>query len=194
MKIIGLTGGTGSGKGFVSERLKARKAYVIDADAVAHEIIEKGRTAYKEIVDYFGSEILDEDGNIFRRKLGNIVFSDKDKLAFLNSCTHKYINMEIMRIIEEVKPQTNVYSAIIIDAPLLAEAGLVDICDDIWVVYADSEVRVKRIMERDSISEEQARNRIASQRSWEEYKELGAVIIDNSSDDENVERQLDALL
>lgn len=194
MKIIGLTGGTGSGKGFVSERLKARKAYVIDADAVAHEIIEKGRLAYKEIVDYFGSEILDEDGNIFRRKLGNIVFSDKDKLAFLNSCTHKYINMEIMRIIEEVKPQTNVYSAIIIDAPLLAEAGLVDICDDIWVVYADSEVRVKRIMERDSISEEQARNRIASQRSWEEYKELGAVIIDNSSDDENVERQLDALL
>lgn len=194
MKIIGLTGGTGSGKGFVSERLKARKAYVIDADAVAHEIIEKGRPAYKEIVDYFGSEILDEEGNIFRRKLGNIVFSDKDKLAFLNSCTHKYINMEIMRIIEEVKPQTNVYSAIIIDAPLLAEAGLVDICDDIWVVYADSEVRVKRIMERDSISEEQARNRIASQRSWEEYKELGAVIIDNSSDDENVERQLDALL
>ena len=194
MKIIGLTGGTGSGKGFVSERLKARKAYVIDADAVAHEIIEKGSPAYKEIVDYFGSEILDEDGNIFRRKLGNIVFSDKDKLAFLNSCTHKYINMEIMRIIEEVKPQTNVYSAIIIDAPLLAEAGLVDICDDIWVVYADSEVRVKRIMERDSISEEQARNRIASQRSWEEYKELGAVIIDNSSDDENVERQLDALL
>ena len=194
MKIIGLTGGTGSGKGFVSERLKARKAYVIDADAVAHEIIEKGRPAYKEIVDYFGNEILDEDGNIFRRKLGNIVFTDKDKLAFLNSCTHKYINMEIMRIIEEVKPQTNVYSAIIIDAPLLAEAGLVDICDDIWVVYADSEVRVKRIMERDSISEEQARNRIASQRSWEEYKELGAVIIDNSSDDENVERQLDALL
>ena len=194
MKIIGLTGGTGSGKGFVSERLKARKAYVIDADAVAHEIIEKGRPAYKAIVDYFGSEILDENGNIFRRKLGNIVFSDKDKLAFLNSCTHKYINVEIMRIIEEVKPQTNVYSAIIIDAPLLAEAGLVDICDDIWVVYADSEVRVKRIMERDSISEEQARNRIASQRSWEEYKELGAVIIDNSSDDENVERQLDALL
>lgn len=194
MKIIGLTGGTGSGKGFVSERLKARKAYVIDADAVAHEIIEKGRPAYKEIVDYFGNEILDENGNIFRRKLGNIVFSDRDKLAFLNSCTHKYINMEIMRIIEEVKPQTNVYSAIIIDAPLLAEAGLVDICDDIWVVYADSEVRVKRIMERDSISEEQARNRIASQRSWEEYKELGAVIIDNSSDDENVERQLDALL
>lgn len=194
MKIIGLTGGTGSGKGFVSERLKKRNAYVMDADKIAHEIIEKDKPAYKEIVDYFGRSILDENGCIIRRKLGDIVFSDSEKLAFLNKCTHKYINMEIMKIIEEVRPQTDKYTAIIIDAPLLAEAGLTDICDDIWVVYADSEVRVKRIMERDSITEEQARNRIASQKTWEEYKSLGAVIIDNSSDDENVENQLDALI
>ena len=194
MKIIGLTGGTGSGKGFVSERLKARKAYVMDADAIAHEIIKKGKPAYDEIVAYFGYDILDENGEIVRKRLGDIVFSDAEKLAFLNSCTHKYINMEIMRIIDEVKPKTDTYTVIVIDAPLLAESGLTDICDDVWVVYADSEVRVRRIMERDSISEEQARNRIASQRSWEEYKKLGAVIIDNSSDDENVETQLDALL
>lgn len=194
MKIIGLTGGTGSGKGFVSERLKKRNAYVMDADKIAHEIIEKDKPAYKEIVDYFGRSILDENGCIIRRKLGDIVFSDSEKLAFLNKCTHKYINMEIMRIIDEVRPQTDKYTAIVIDAPLLAEAGLTDICDDIWVVYADSEVRVKRIMERDSITEEQARSRIASQKTWEEYKALGAVIIDNSSDDENVENQLDALI
>lgn len=194
MKIIGLTGGTGSGKGFVSERLKARRAYVMDADAIAHEIIKKGKPAYDEIVGFFGGDILDENGEIIRKKLGAIVFSDREKLDFLNSCTHKYINMEIMRIIEEIKPQTNTYTAIVIDAPLLAEAGLTDICDDIWVVYADSEVRIKRIMARDSITEEQARNRIASQKSWEEYKKLGAVIIDNSSDDENVEIQLDALM
>lgn len=194
MKIIGLTGGTGSGKGFVSERLKKRNAYVMDADKIAHEIIEKDKPAYKEIVDYFGRSILDESGCIIRRKLGDIVFSDSEKLAFLNKCTHKYINMEIMRIIDEVRHQTDKYTAIVIDAPLLAEAGLTDICDDIWVVYADREVRVRRIMERDSITEEQARNRIASQKTWEEYKALGAVIIDNSSDDENVENQLDALI
>lgn len=194
MKIIGLTGGTGSGKGFVAERLRKRNAYVMDADVIAHEIIEKGKPAYNEIVKYFGDEILDEDGQIIRRKLGDIVFSDSEKLAFLNLCTHKYINMEIMRVIKEISPQTDKYTAIVIDAPLLAEAGLADICDDIWVVYADSEVRIKRIMERDSITEEQARKRIASQKSWEEYKALGAVIIDNSSDDENVENQLDALI
>ena len=194
MKIIGLTGGTGSGKGFVSERLRSRGAYVIDADEVAHKIIEKGKPAYDEIVGYFGREILDGNGEIIRKKLGGIVFSDRRKLDFLNSCTHKYINMEIIRMIDEAKNQNEKYSAVVIDAPLLAEAGLTDICDAVWVVYADSEVRVKRIMNRDSITEEQARNRIASQKSWEEYKSLGAVIIDNSSDDENVENQLDALI
>ncbi len=194
MRIIGLTGGTGSGKSFVSDRLKQRKVYVIDADVLAHEIIEKGKPAYNEIIKYFGNEIIDDNGEIIRRKLGDIVFSDKEKLAFLNLCTHKYIRMEILKIINEIKPKINEYSEIIIDAPLLAEAGLLDICDDIWVVYADPEVRKKRIMERDGISEQQAVNRIASQKTWEEYKNLGAVIIDNSSDDENVERQLDALI
>lgn len=194
MKIIGLTGGTGSGKGFVSDRLKQRRAYVIDADILAHKIIEKSKPAYNEIVEYFGNEILDQNGDIIRRKLGNIVFTDKEKLSFLNKCTHKYINIEILKIIDEVKTQSDKYNAIVIDAPLLAEAGLTEICDDIWVVYADPSVREKRIMERDGISQEQAKDRIASQKTWEEYKNLGAVIIDNSSDDENVERQLDALI
>lgn len=194
MKIIGLTGGTGSGKGFVSSMIEKRHGYIIDADLIAHEIIKRGKPAYDELVDYFGTGILGDDGEIIRRKLGDIVFTDKKKLEFLNACTHKYINMEIMKIIGEISPQTDKYTAIFIDAPMLAEAGLTDICDQIWVVYADSEVRVKRIMDRDSITEEQARNRIASQKSWEEYKKLGAVIIDNSADDENVENQLDALL
>ncbi|GFI62160.1 dephospho-CoA kinase [Clostridiales bacterium] len=194
LRVIGLTGGTGSGKGFVSERIEKRRAYVMDTDLMAHEIIKKGKPAYNEIVEYFGTGILGEDKEIVRRRLGDIVFSDSEKLAFLNVCTHKYIKKEIMRIIDKIKPQTEKYTAIVIDAPLLAEAGLMDICDDIWVVYADSEVRVKRIMQRDSISEEQARQRIASQKSWEEYKALGAVIIDNSSDEENIENQLDNLL
>ncbi len=194
MKIIGLTGGTGSGKGFVSEMLRKRHAYVMDTDKTAHDIILRGRPAYDELVERFGTEILGEDGEIVRRRLGDIVFSDREKLKILNACTHKYIRMEIMKTIEEISPQTDKYTAIVLDAPMLAEAGLTDICDDIWVVYADSEVRIKRIMERDSITEEQARNRIASQKSWEEYRELGAVIIDNSSDDENVENQLDSLI
>ena len=191
MRIIGLTGGTGSGKSHVGSMLKERHAYIADADVIAHEIIEKEKPAYNELVEHFGKGILDKNGNIIRRKLGDIVFSDKNELEFLDECTHKYIVAEIKELIEEITPQTDKYSIFIIDAPLLAEAGLVDICDSVWVVYADEKVRAERIMKRDGITYEQAEKRIASQKSWEEYKAMGAVIIDNSSDDDNLESQLD---
>ena len=194
MRIIGLTGGTGSGKSHVGSMLKERHAYIADADVIAHEIIEKEKPAYNELVEHFGKGILDENDNIIRRKLGDIVFSDKNELEFLDECTHKYIVAEIKKLIEEITPQTDKYSIFIIDAPLLAEAGLVDICDSVWVVYADEKVRAERIMKRDGITYEQAEKRIASQKSWEEYKAMGAVIIDNSSDDDNIESQLDALI
>lgn len=194
MRIIGLTGGTGSGKSHVGSMLKERHAYIADADVIAHEIIEKEKPAYNELVEHFGKGILDENDDIIRRKLGDIVFSDKKELEFLDECTHKYIVAEIKKLIEEITPQTDKYSIFIIDAPLLAEAGLVDICDSIWVVYADEKVRAERIMKRDGITYEQAEKRIASQKSWEEYKAMGAVIIDNSSDDDNIESQLDALI
>ena len=194
MRIIGLTGGTGSGKSHVGSMLKERHAYIADADVIAHEIIEKEKPAYNELVEHFGKGILDENDNIIRRKLGDIVFSDKNELEFLDECTHKYIVAEIKKLIEEITPQTDKYSIFIIDAPLLAEAGLVDICDSVWVIYADEKVRAERIMKRDGITYEQAEKRIASQKSWEEYKAMGAVIIDNSSDDDNIESQLDALI
>ena len=95
MKVIGLTGGTGSGKSVVSKSLAAAGAVVIDADKIAHEIILKGEPAYQEIVKYYGTGILDAKGNIIRRRLGEIVFHDAEKLAFLNQCTHKYICAEV---------------------------------------------------------------------------------------------------
>ena len=98
MKVIGLTGGTGSGKSVVSKSLAAAGAVVIDADKIAHEIILKGEPAYQEIVKYYGTGILDAKGNIIRRRLGEIVFHDAEKLAFLNQCTHKYICAEVDRL------------------------------------------------------------------------------------------------
>ena len=95
MKVIGLTGGTGSGKSVVSKSLAAAGAVVIDADKIAHEIILKGEPAYQEIVKYYGTGILDAKGNIIRRRLGEIVFHDAEKLAFLNQCTHKYADPEV---------------------------------------------------------------------------------------------------
>lgn len=178
MKVIGLTGGTGSGKGFVSTILKAQGAYIIDADGIAHEIIRKGKPAYEELVAYFGEGILAEDGEIFRKKLGAIVFSDAEKLTFLNRCTHRYIVEEIKDQIQNAKGE-NTAKCIIIDAPLLVEAGLDAICDGIWVVFAEEAVRTERIMKRDSISLEMAKARIANQKTWAEYESFATEIIPN---------------
>lgn len=189
MKVIGLTGGTGSGKGVVSQCLKDAGAKIIDADLIAHEIIKMGRPAYEELVDYFGEEILRHDGEIFRRRLGEIVFRNKEKLEFLNHCTHKYIAQEIARQIQETK-KLGEAKLIIIDAPLLIEAGLRDICDAIWVVYADEEVRARRVMQRDGITYETAKARIANQKSWTEYKSYAQEIINNSTTLEDVQVQV----
>lgn len=179
MRIIGLTGGTGSGKGAVSKCLKELGAAVIDSDEVAHEIIVKGKPAYNELIDYFGTSILDENGDIVRRILGEIVFSDgKEKLRFLNQCTHKYIFLDMKEQLESYEKEGR--EVVVIDAPLLLEGKFKTLCDEVWVVYADEKTRLNRIMDRDSISEEHGKNRIASQKTWDEYKAEADIIIDNN--------------
>ena len=193
MKVIGLTGGTGSGKSVVSKSLLAAGAVIVDADKIAHDIILKGKPAYYEIIAYYGTGILDENGNIIRKKLGEIVFNDKEKLAFLNQCTHKYITAEVKRQIAEAKA-ADTAKAIVLDAPLLLEAKLETVCDVVWVVYADPEVRVQRVMARDGITYELAKARIANQKSWEEYKQAADAVIDNSKDLPYLESQLEEIL
>jgi len=193
MKVIGLTGGTGSGKSVVSKSLLAAGAVIVDADRIAHEIILKGEPAYHEIIEYYGTGILDAEGNIIRKKLGEIVFNDKEKLAFLNQCTHKYITAEVKRQIADAK-EAGTAKAIIVDAPLLLEAKLETVCDLVWVVYADPEVRAQRVMARDGITYELAKARIANQKSWEEYRAAADAVIDNSKDLVHLEKQLDEIL
>ena len=193
MKVIGLTGGTGSGKSVVSKALAAAGAVIVDADKIAHDIILKGEPAYQEIIAYYGTDILDTEGNIIPKKLGEIVFNDKEKLAFLNQCTHKYITAEVKRQIAEAK-ETGTATAIVVDAPLLLEAKLETVCDLVWVVYADPEVRAQRVMARDGITYELAKARIANQKSWEEYKAAADAVIDNSKDLAHLEGQLSEFL
>ena len=193
MKVIGLTGGTGSGKSVVSKSLAEAGAVIVDADKIAHEIILKGEPAYLEIVEYYGTDILDAEGNIIRKKLGEIVFNDKEKLAFLNQCTHKYITAEVKRQIAAAKEEGTA-TAIIVDAPLLLEAKLETVCDLVWVVYADSEVRAQRVMARDGITYELAKARISNQKSWEEYKAAASAVIDNSKDLVHLKEQMTEIL
>ena len=193
MKVIGLTGGTGSGKSVVSKSLAEAGAVIVDADKIAHKIILKGEPAYQEIIEYYGTGILDEEGNIIRKKLGEIVFNDKEKLAFLNQCTHKYITAEVKKQIAEAKEEGTA-TAIIVDAPLLLEAKLETVCDLVWVVYAEPEVRAQRVMARDGITYELAKARIVNQKSWEEYKAAADAVIDNSKDLPYLESQLNEII
>lgn len=187
--IIGITGGSGSGKSAISAFLKAKGFLIIDADEIAHNIIKKGNKAYIEILKIFGNAILDNLDEIDRKKLGNIVFNDKNKLNLLTDCTHKHIIIEIKTIINN-----NLAKNILIDAPLLVESGLNKIVDEAWVVYSDISLRIDRIMERDNITYEQAKKRIECQMDWDELKSYADRIIYNNDDFNFTIKQIEKIL
>lgn len=183
--VIGLTGGSGSGKSTVSAILKELGMFIIDSDKIAHDIIKKGNNAYNEVVELFGTNILDGIGEIDRKTLANIVFKDKSKLLLLTNCTHKYIISEIKQLINN-----NIDREIVIDAPLLIEAGLNKITDEVWAVYADMDIRIERIVKRDNISYKQAEDRITCQMSWNELCSYADVIIYNNKGIHDIVKQI----
>ncbi len=183
MTVIGLTGTSGSGKGAVSNIMAKNGAYIIDCDKIAHENMEIGGIAYKDIVTAFGKDVLNNDGSISRQALGSIVFSDSRKLSLLNSITHKYICEGVMSDMEKHRDR----ECIVIDAPLLFESGLNQICDYIWLVDARKDIRLKRVMIRDGITEEQALLRFKNQKDFNTLSEKSDVIIENNGSIESLE-------
>lgn len=187
-RVIGLTGGIASGKSYVSSILRQLGAFVIDADLVSREIIEPGSEAWEEIVKYFGHGILKEDGAIDRKALGDIVFSDEEKLALLNNITHP----KIIRKIEEMihAEEANNSKVIVIDAALLIELGMQDMVDEVWMVYVDEKTQIERLLRREDITKEQALDRIHSQISNEEKIKYADKVIDNNGTLEETKQQL----
>lgn len=173
--VIGLTGPTGSGKTTVSRLLSQNGCYVIDADIVARKVVEKGSDCLNEIAGFFGSDIIDENGNLLRRKLGDIVFNDKAKLKALDNIIYPYIIKEITREIEGCASKIAV-----IDAPTLFESGCNKICDKVLVVTAEKELRLNRIVLRDNITYKQAEARANSQYSDEFFAKNADFIFDNT--------------
>ena len=189
MQVIGLTGGIASGKSTVSKLLKKMGAVIIDADIVSREIMVRGTEAYNKIVEYFGKEILKEDGEIDRKKLGNIVFADRRKLKKLNEITHPIIIERIKEKIEEERKK-NQQNAVVLDAALLIEMKLYKMVDEVWLVVVDSKTQIKRIMERDKLSYKDAINRIKSQMPLDEKMKYADFIINNSKDFKAMEKQV----
>ena len=189
--VIGLTGGIASGKSTVSAKLKELGAAVIDADLLARDVVRKGEIAYNKIVQCFGADILLPNGDINRKKLGNIVFSDKEKLALLNSITHPEIINRMKERIQELKAEGA--KVIVVDAAILIEMGLHKYVDSVWVVTVDRETQIKRLIERDKFEYREAENRINSQFTNEVRKKYADVVIDNSKPIEEVEKGLEEL-
>lgn len=195
-QIVGLTGGIASGKSSVSQWLLARGFVVSDADLIAKEVVMLGEVAYQKVVERFGESILAADSSINRRKLGEIVFGDKTAREDLNAIIHpeviKKLQQQVTQRREEIATGNVAEKRLplILDVPLLFEAGLDVICDEVWLVWVTAEVQLKRLMERDGLGQTSAVKRIQAQMPLDEKSALADVIIDNSSTWKETERQL----
>ena len=173
LKVLGVTGGTATGKSVVCRMLRDMGGKIIDADLIARKTEMAGGSAYEEIIDCFGEEILDADREIDRKKLGNIVFGDHQKMRRLESIVHKHVSLEIKRRVKEYREsEDSSIRFIALDVPMPIEDGFFDTCNYIWAVTANDDLRIERLMRRMNISEEEAVKRIASQWTNREYAEI----------------------
>ncbi len=194
MKKVGIVGGIGAGKSTVTNQfLELRNCCKIDADKIGHEILLRNGEAYQLVLEAFGDTILNQDGEIIRPRLGQIVFSDKQSLQILNNITHPIIRQKIIYQIE-VYEKEGVYDWLLLDAPLLIEANLVQYMNFIIAVYTSDELRIERIMARSNYSKEEALNRIKNQKRWEEFMKIADFRIDNSGDYNLTRNQLEVFI
>ncbi|PKM50707.1 MAG: dephospho-CoA kinase [Firmicutes bacterium HGW-Firmicutes-7] len=178
--VIGLIGGIGTGKSQIAELLKSNyNAYVIRADEIGHQIINKGTQAYIQIVELYGKGILDQDENINRKALGDIVFKDTTKLDILNNITHPLIYEEIIQMITKVQ-KNNQYDFIVFEAAIMVEAMWTNLADVIWLITCSKEVRIQRLIKSRAISKEKIENIISKQQSEEALLSYADAVIDNS--------------
>lgn len=178
MLIIGLCGGSGSGKGAVSEIFASCGYLTVDADKVYHSLISRRSDCTRELSREFGEEIIGADGAVDRKRLAEIVFSDREKLQKLNKISHFYVIGRIREIIGENEGKN--YRGAIVDAPVLFESGFDSECDAIVAVIADKDIRIARILLRDSVTAEAAEQRIKNQISDEYLVERANYVIENN--------------
>ena len=194
MKIIGLTGPSGAGKSFSYPVFERFNIHCIDTDRVYHEILVPPSDCVDELVKNFGASILSESGTIDRKALAKIVFSDasRKKIELLEEITHKYIIRETHKIIENCKKDKK--SAVVIDAPVLFESKLADECDFSIAVICNVQTRIERIMERDSLTKEQALMRINAQQDDDYFTSKADYTITNDSVKKTPEEQIIEIL
>lgn len=179
MLKVGLTGSIAVGKSFVCSVLRELGCHVLDADVTAREVVAKGTPGLTAIVGEFGETVLTEEGDLDRKKLGAIVFADKQKRELLNSIVHPLVIEAQDRWISDVE-KTDSDGIAVIDAALMIESGGYKRFDKLIVVWCNSAIQLERLMRRDGLSESDAKERIAAQMSQDEKKRYADHLIDTS--------------
>jgi dephospho-CoA kinase len=188
MRVIGLTGGIGTGKTTVSNYLASHyNLPVLDADIYAREAVKVGSPILDEIVQRYGADILLPDRTLDRRKLGNIVFNSPEERRWLEQQIHPYVRDRFLEKMQEL----NSHPTVVLVVPLLFEVGMTALCTEIWVVYCSEQHQLQRLIKRDRLTLEQAQARITSQMPIQEKCDRADVILDNSSTLEALLKQVD---
>ena len=191
--VIGITGGIGSGKSVVTSLLRDKfDAAVIDTDTIGHEIMEIGKSAYKKVVEIFGNKVIAEDGSIDRKKLGSLVFDNRELLCKLNDIIHPAVEAEVDKRIAEFTQKK--YKYIALETALLIKVRYNRKCDKVWFVYADKDIRLKRLYDNRGIDKEKAGKIFESQNTEEEFRQIADDVIDNSGSEAETEIQIKNIL
>jgi dephospho-CoA kinase len=189
---IGITGGIGSGKSTVVKILEEYGARVIFADEIAKSVMEPSMPAYERIVEHFGTGVLDGDRRIDGKKLGGIVFHDNQEMQILNGITHGVVAQRIKEILDGFREEQAKLA--VVEAIVPIRHGFQDAVDKVWVVIASEPVRVRRIIERNNFSREEALARIRAQMPDEEYKSIADQVIYNDGTIEELRAKIRGLL
>ena len=194
MRVIGITGGVGSGKSTVLKLLKERfNAYILMADDIAKDTMNRGNAGYEQVVEMFGDGILCEDKSIDRKALAQIVFNNPNKRMVLNSIIHPLVKKIILNKINELRI-AGTYEYVFVEAALLIEDHYDIICDELWYIYVPQDIRRSRLKESRGYSDEKIDSVFKSQLTRQEYEKACINTIDNSNDIEYTMKQLERLL
>lgn len=193
MKVIGLTGGIASGKSTASRYFLQNGLPVLDADIMAREVVLPGMPALKEIAKTFGQDMLLVTGELDRKALGELVFNQPAALEELNRIMHPRIRERLTDALEGIR-ESKTYSAVIIDAALLLEAGWGSIVDEVWLLVVDPQRQIDRLMHRNQITRSEASRLVDLQMSLEDKKEQAKIWIENNGQLSDLYHQLDELI
>jgi dephospho-CoA kinase len=192
MKVLGITGGIGSGKSTVSKLLEKKGAIVLDADQISRDLTSKKSDVMREIAHEFGEEVVLDNGSLNRDKMAKIVFRSEESKIKLEAIIHKVVIQTFDKIISDLK-ESFFHGVVVLDVPIPVERGFLDVCDEIWSVSCSEQVRVDRVVKRSGIAAASVSERIRAQMGNAGYDALATYSLHNDGSLKELEQKVDKL-